>query len=548
MTMGRLPGASAKAGELGAVLVASAILTVALTWPLAARIGRIGRVDNADGQFSIWNVAWVARAIVVSPTHLFDANIFYPNPDTLAYSESNLGAGLVASPVYWATKNPFAAHNVAVLFAFFVSGVAMYYLVRHVAGDPRAAAIAAVAYAFCPYIYARTSHIQLLMIGGLPLVLLALHRLVDRPSASRGAALGLAMALQALFCGYYGIFAILIVGFGVIVMATLRRLWASAALWKGLVAGAVVSVAIVIPAFVPYMRLQGQGFGRSLEAAASFSANWSAYLASSSHAHVWMLSLIPKPSESLFPGFVALVCGIGGAWTARLDRRSELLWMYGGLAVLACWASLGPRGQLYSVLYHVVPVFSWMRAPARFGLVVTLALCVLAGIGLSRWLPRTAVGSAIALVLTLATAGELATAWPMRPVEPLEPVYRALARLPPGPVIEMPFWYLDFMFPRHTYYMLQSARGHWMPLVNGYSDYMPPDFLDHVMTLAAFPSRESLKLLEPQHVRYAIVHRYWYGDDTWATVVPRMQELAPYLKPLYKDEGTQLYEIVGFPP
>ena len=49
-------------------------------------------------------------------------------------------------------------------------------------------------------------------------------------------------------------------------------------------------------------------------------------------------------------------------------------------------------------------------------------------------------------------------------------------------------------------------------------------------------------------MRYAIIHRYWYGDDTWATVVPRMQELQAYLRPLYKGEGTELYEIVGTPP
>jgi len=534
-------------GELACVLLASALVTVALTWPLAIQLGRIGRVDNADGQLSIWNVAWVARAIVVSPAHIFDANIFYPHRDTLAYSESNLGAGIVAAPIYWATKNAFAAHNVAVLFAFFISGVGMYYLVSHLAGDPRGAAVAAIAYAFCPYVYARTSHIQLLMIGGLPFVLLALHRVFDRPSAGRGAALGLAMALQALFCGYYGIFAILLVGFGVLVLATTRRLWASGSLWTALGAGALVAFAIVVPAFVPYVRLQSQGFGRSLEAAASFSANWSAYLASSSHAHAWMLSLIPRPSESLFPGVVVLACGIGGAWTARRERRGELLWLYGGLAALALWASFGPRAHFYSALYDVVPVFTWMRAPARFGLIVTLALSVLAGVGLSRWLARTRFGTPIALTLALVTACELATTWPMRPVEPMEPVYGVLAALPPGPVIEMPFWYLEFMFPRHTYYMLQSTH-HWMPLVNGYSDYIPPDFVDHVMTLAAFPSRDSLKLLEPGRVRYAIIHRYWYGDDTWATVVPRMQEFARYLKPIYKGEGTELYEIVGFPP
>lgn len=529
------------------VLLAGTVLTAALTFPLAFQAGRIGRVDNADGQFSIWNIAWVAHALIASPAHLFDANIFYPNRDTLAYSESNLGAGAVASPVYWATRNPFAAHNAAVLFGFLVSFVGMYLLVRHLTASPHAAAIAAIGYAFCPYIYARTSHIQLLMIGGLPFVLLAMHRFLEYPTPGRGAALGLTMGLQALFCGYYGIFAILIVGWGVLVLATTRGFWTYRGFWIGLAAGAVVSLAIVVPAFVPYMRLQGQGFGRTLEASASFSANWSAYLASSSHAHVWMLSLIPRPSESLFPGFVMLICGVGGAFAAPRDRHGELLWLYGGLAAMAFWASFGPRARFYSALYYIVPVFTWMRAPARFGLLVTLSLCVLAGFGLARWLMHSRAATTIAVILALATAGELATTWPMRDVGDVEPVYHVLARLPPGPVIEMPFWYVESMYPRHAYYMLQSTH-HWMPLVNGYSDYLPPDFLDHVTTLAAFPSRPALKLLEPGHVRYAIIHRYWYGDDTWATVVPRMKELEQYLRLLYKGEGTELYEIVGFPP
>jgi hypothetical protein len=50
-------------------------------------LGSLSRVDNADGQFGIWNVAWVARTLVVDPLHVFDANIFYPHRGTLAYSE-----------------------------------------------------------------------------------------------------------------------------------------------------------------------------------------------------------------------------------------------------------------------------------------------------------------------------------------------------------------------------------------------------------------------------------------------------------------------------
>ena len=62
--------------------------------------GSVGRVDNGDGQLSIWNVAWVARTLAVDPLHVFDANIFYPHRNTLAYSENNLGAGVLA-PVGW---------------------------------------------------------------------------------------------------------------------------------------------------------------------------------------------------------------------------------------------------------------------------------------------------------------------------------------------------------------------------------------------------------------------------------------------------------------
>jgi hypothetical protein len=94
--------------------------------------------------------------------------------------------------------------------------------------------------------------------------------------------------------------------------------------------------------------------------------------------------------------------------------------------------------------------------------------------------------------------------------------------------------------------MLQSTN-HWMPLVNGYSDYIPPDFIDHVLKIAPFPSREAFKLLEPSHVRYAVFHMYWYNDENRRDVIARLREFDAFLRPLYADEGTRLYEIVAYP-
>ena len=67
---------------------------------------------------------------------------------------------------------------------------------------------AGIAFAFCPFLFARTAHIQLMMFFGLPLALLALHRAVGGAvGACAALGLGLALVTAALSCGYYGIFA-----------------------------------------------------------------------------------------------------------------------------------------------------------------------------------------------------------------------------------------------------------------------------------------------------------------------------------------------------
>jgi hypothetical protein len=534
--------------ELGLVLLASAILTAALTYPTAFKLGHVGRVDNGDGKLSIWNVAWVARTLVVDPRHVFDANIFYPHHDTLAYSENNLGAGALAVPAYWLTRNPYVAHNVALLLAFVLSATGMFYLVAYLTGDRRAAAVSAIGFAFCPFVFAHTAHIQLLMTAGLPFTLLAFHRAADRPGAGTGAVLGLAMAGQAICCGYYGVFVCLMVGFAVVVVGMARRLWADRRFWIAIGVAAAVAILLVTPAFLPYLTLQtGAGFRRELKDAVQYSANWSDYLASSSYAHAWMLSHLPEWSEVSFPGFVTLVFGVWGVWIARRDRRDELLALYGGLTALAFWASFGPKALLYSALYRVVPMFAWLRAPARFGLIVGFGLSVLAGVAIAAWLRRVRRPGLVTVALVIVTAGELAVPVHMPEVPPVEPVYRTLATLPRGPVIEMPFFYPEVGLFQHTKYMLAST-AHWMPLVNGYSDYIPPDFYEHVMLLAPFPSRDAFKILEPDKVRYAVFHMNGYNTENRNDVLTRLKQFEPYLRPLYMDETTRLYEIVGFPP
>jgi hypothetical protein len=362
--------------------------------------------------------------------------------------------------------------------------------------------------------------------------------------------LGLVVAAQAFFCGYYAVFGALTVGFAVLVITITRRLWTNLRFWSAMAVAAVVGGTLARPLFVPYMRLQREaGFMRPLDESRLWSATWRSYLASSAHAHSWMLPLIRRWGEVLFPGFVTLIAGIAGwaiAWT-RGGRLRELSILYGSLIVAALWASWGPDGGLYLVLHATIPAFSFMHAPARFGILVVFALAVLGAIAVAALMERLSprVGTVLATVIVLVSVAELKVPLSFSRVPPLEPAYRVLAKLPWGPVLEMPFYSSRFASNR-TQYMLDST-SHWKPLVNGYSSHVPPEFYRKTATLGGFPSHESFRLLERDRVRYVVFHMYRLDARARQAVSERLRTFEPYLAQRYADDRVRLYEIVNFP-
>jgi hypothetical protein len=187
-----------------------------------------------------------------------------------------------------------------------------------------------------------------------------------------------------------------------------------------------------------------------------------------------------------------------------------------------------------------------MRAPIRFALPVAFGLSVLAGFAADSLLARARGSAIVGVVLVgLAVADHLV---PLRfpTVAPTPPAYEALARQPKAPLIEMPFFERPAFYSRHTIYMLMSTR-HWMPLVNGYSDYTPPAFETDARELASFPFPPAFAAARRLGVRYAMFHLNVYDATTRAAVEDRLREFAPYLRPIYTDADTRLYEIAGFP-
>jgi hypothetical protein len=527
-------------------------LTIVMTWPTASRLGTMGRFDNGDGRFSIWNVSWVAHAMLNDPLHVLDANIFHPHPRTLTYSELNLGAGVLALPAYAATRNPVAAHNSAVLIALFAAFLATWALVRRLTGSFAAGILAATGYTFSAYTAAHTAHIQLLMVFGFPLIMLAFHRLADRPSVAAGIALGGALAATALASGYYGVFAIPLIGLATLIWA--RR---TARYWVAVAVAAATMAVLVLPVFVPFVNARAAARATSPSSAeqiARYSAHWLDYVTSAALVGGRVLAgiggtvgpLVPTgtfqaPNEVLFPGFLIGGLAVIGVWLGLMDatrRRTTLGYLVIGSAAL--WASFGPSAGLYSVMTTAVPGISLLRAPVRLGVIVIFALAVLAGFALSR-IRRPWVGVLCVGLLVV----ELWVPWPLRASSPEPRPYHMLRDLPRGGVIEFPFPYIRTDFHQHTRAMLRSTTN-WQPLVNGYSDFTPDDFYEIAAPVNGFPDAASFEILRRRQVRYVLVRLGDYGQYR-QTMLDRFPPFDRHLRLLADEGDVRLYEIVSWP-
>src|SRR5207248_5885446 len=162
------------------------LLAVVHTWPLALHPGRYSRNDNADAQLNEWILAWVAHELPRDPRHLFQANIFYPAPDALAFSEPLIVPALMGAPLSWAGASPVLVYNIVLIAGFALTAFATFLLLEAWTGDPLAGLLAGSAFAFNTHTLTRLAHVQGVHLYGLPLALLGIDRIV-RQGTTRAA-------------------------------------------------------------------------------------------------------------------------------------------------------------------------------------------------------------------------------------------------------------------------------------------------------------------------------------------------------------------------
>lgn len=491
---------------------ASFVLFVALailhTWPLASDPSHLSRNDNSDTLLNEWVLAWFAHQAPRAPLRLFEANIFYPEPHTLAYSEAMIVQAVMAAPLRWVGASPVLTYNLVLLAGFVLTAWAMCLVLVRWTDDWAAGVAAGMLFGFNAHTLARIPHLQAQHVEFLPLALAALDQLLRTPNVRQAARLAGWFALQALASVYLLVFSTVALAAAALTRAEWSLSRERLKVVRHLALAGLFAALVLFPYLLPYWQLSRDSwFSRSLEQAAQYSGSWGDYLATPGKVHFALWSHRWWEGDGLFPGFVGLLLA-GIAIVRRVaftDSRARMC-----LAVGACgmYLSFGPAAPGYAVVYKLLPMLSAIRAPVRFGYLAILAVAVLAGFGLvevRRRLPVRARALVLGAVFVLITLESLAAPLYLTRFGGIPRIYRWLRSEPNAVVAELPLPTSRFVFV-NAQYMLYSTE-HWKPMVNGYSGFVPRSYYTHLAALAGFPNQPSLDVLHSLGVTHVFVHR-----------------------------------------
>lgn len=483
-------------------------LAVALTYPQALHLDDAVH-DDGDPLLNAWALAWVAHQLPLAPAHIFDANIFYPERRTLAFSETLLLPATVSAPLHWLGVGPLLVYNLVFLSGFVLSGTGVALLVRSLTGNGLAGAVAGLVFAFLPYRIDHYPHLQLQQTQCLPFAFWAFHRLLRTGRLRDGLLFGAFTAGQVLSCMYYGLF---LVPYMAVVCGAM--LWWSRPLTrphvKALAAAVAIGAIAVAPVGVAYLGARTVVGERSAEEVANGSATPLNYLGPPELNLVYgeLLKPFAASERRLFPGFVALALAgfaIAAALNApsrrRDDRRIVLAYALGLL--VAFDLSLGFNGVSYRLLWEFALPFRGLRIPARMGVIVGYSLSVLVGFAVADLMRRRGAGVAIALA-ALIVVEYASKPLDLRripgPPESYADLVADRSDSPTATLFEFPA--TPFDDPTYMYY----STFHWQHLVNGYSGFFPPSYGRVMNAMKTFPDQASFDAVKAHGPRYLLVH------------------------------------------
>lgn len=511
-------------GKFTFVLLLYFVLTIAMTFPLAAHFRTAVPAGAVDLWQNYWNFWWWEKCLIdlhQSPYHT--QYLFHPTGATMIfYTHSPLNM-ILALPVSIAFGYA-AAYNFTLFVALTLSGATMYLLVRELTQNPFAAFLSGLIFAFFPqHLEQTTEHLNLFSTQFMPLSVFFLIRLCRRGGLGNTVGFGAAFACNALVSWHLGILLCLTL-VPIALFEGFRSQRARRHILRDIALAALISTLLALPAAWPLFG--GLASGESyFQKPPTNKGIDPLFLLLPSDRHPILGALTEKLYSQRQAYFTAgFLCYLGltplvlAGWSLARPRRGIFLWF--GLFIGSLTFALGARlivgGNAlaepplpFALLAHF-PVLRLMRVANRFATIASLALAVMAGIGFAAVRLRPAVK-----FIPLAFLILFEYLWLPYPIQRIEhpAFYEQLMKAGEQSAV----LHIPFTTSPDTVHNMLAQTAHGRPIAGGYLSTTPPEakrFIDEDPVLAYLSGLKPRirRRIDTTHLRslgfgYAIVHK-----------------------------------------
>lgn len=381
--------------------------------PILIRINSYS--EGGDAMFNAWTLARNHHCILRQncPDYT-DGNIYYPNNDTMLYSETQLSTGLLTLPLRLISENPVFYYNVWLVVGTFLNGWFMYLLAKRLSGGNEPySVLAALVWEFGPIKANALAHMQNISILYVPLAILFIIKFID--AKRRWYLVGLFVTLVLLFYAswyqmVFGFAAIVVLLFVLFVTKVIkfRHL-------RPLVATIALALLTTLPLLISYVQFSKQNDANfSIGAQAYYAASVADYFIPNANTVAGKLydTLAPESARRIpygadgpsYQGVVVMILFTVLLGFLFFKKRNKVLkpvrpWLlaWSAVAVVGVVMSLGPLLKLgggfsyatldngislalpmpYLLLDFLLPQIMFIRAVERWNVITLMALAAL---------------------------------------------------------------------------------------------------------------------------------------------------------------------------
>lgn len=510
------------------------LITLIITWPLIFKMNSL-IIDPYDGLLITWFLNWDIHALLRGFhdfhewVNFFNANIFYPYKNTLAFSEYMLPQAILASPFVLFFNEPLLAYNINFLLGFIFSGTSLFYLFYHLTKKTNVAIACSSLFTLSIVHLNYMSHLQLFNIW--PLIF-SIHCLISRHYKL----FVLTVIISTLTTPLFLYFLLPIVFLDVIInrKEVLKLSFHT-----------LIALVILLPFLAPYFLVSRQfNYKRPINDAIHFSLQIPDLANISNSSRLSTLIAPIAKSTPAYPGTAMTALTVlmlfsiirrlkyeGFSNFVRKSSKTQLFFHL--LTIISFVLSLGPAFHVfrntvhvgpipaiplpYLAFYYLVPGFSGFRTPSRW--IILTFLCLSISIGLFF---KKRFSNKFAIIIIFLTILEinfplLYTHVPSRKNFPPEQKWLSL-NYSNDPIIQFPIYNWSDQGKTHSQ---QGSFGqetlreyystiHFHPMFNGYSGFSPKDWENRVFWLQKeFPSNKSVEFLQSIKIRLVLVPSSW---------------------------------------